>query len=276
MTGLELDRVSVRLDGTIIIDGVDCTMPRGALTAVIGPNGAGKSTLLHALAAALPVAAGTIHFGDDDLLAMPRRSRARLLALVEQDAATELNLNVTDVVALGRIPHQGAFGDASEHDRDVVDEALAAVGMQDFSHRLLDGLSGGERQRVLLARALAQQPSLLLLDEPTNHLDISAQLSTLELLHSLTLPLRLRPEPDAEPAAAGQHGITVLAALHDLTLAAQYSDHIIVLRHGAVVAAGPTASTLTPALIGEVYGVLVDVVTHPRTGRPLIAFSPLE
>lgn len=266
MTGLELDRVTVRLDGTIIIDGVNCTIPRGALTALIGPNGAGKSTLLHALAAALPVAAGTISFADDDLLALPRRARARLLALVEQDAATELNLTVSDVVALGRIPHQGLFGDTSQHDRDVVHGALSAVGMLDFSHRLLAELSGGERQRVLLARALAQEPSLLLLDEPTNHLDISAQLSTLDLLHSLTLG----------QSSSGAGGITVLAALHDLTLAAQYSDHVIVLRQGVVMAAGATASTLTAELISEVYGVQADVMEHPKTGRPLIAFSPLR
>lgn len=258
-TGLELDRVVVKVDGTVIIDGVTCAIPDDAVTALIGPNGAGKSTLLHTLAAALPLAEGRLRFNGSDLVAMPRRTRARMLALVEQDASTELPLTVADVVALGRIPHQGAFGDTTLADREIVASALAAAGMQNFADRNIAGLSGGERQRVLLARALAQQPTLLLLDEPTNHLDVAAQLTTLDLLRTLS-----------------DGGVTVLAALHDLTLAAQYSDHVIVLDQGSVVAAGPTATTLTAELIGAVYHVRADVIRHPRTGRGIIAFSPQE
>ncbi len=260
---LTVERVTVRVDGTLIIDGVDCVAPAGAVTALLGPNGAGKSTLLHALAGVLPVAAppggeSAIRFGGADLLAMPRRTRARTLALVEQDASTELSLSVAEVVALGRIPHQGPFADESAHDRTIARDALAAVGMTDFADRDVTGLSGGERQRVLLARALAQEPRLLLLDEPTNHLDIAAQLTTLALLRRL----------------AGS-GVTVLAALHDLTLAAGHSDHLIVLAGGRVVAAGPTVETLTSELIGEVYGVAADILQNPRTGRPVVALSPL-
>ena len=258
-SGLELDRVLVKVDGTVIIDGVTCAIPHNTVTALIGPNGAGKSTLLHTLAAALPLAEGRLRFNGDDLLAMPRRRRARMLALVEQDASTELPLTVADVVALGRIPHQGAFGDITLADQEIVDDALASTGMQGFADRNITGLSGGERQRVLLARALAQGPRLLLLDEPTNHLDVSAQLTTLDLLRTLA-----------------ETGVTVLAALHDLTLAAQYADHVIVLNQGSVVAAGPTATTLTAKLIGEVYQVRADVIPHPRTGRGIIAFSSRE
>lgn len=261
--GLDLERVSVRLDGTIVVDGVACSAPAGAVTALIGPNGAGKSTLLHALAGVLPLAASPagaaiVRFGGDDLLALPRRARARTLALVEQDASTELSLTVAEVVALGRIPYQGPFGDESDGDRALVREALAAVGMSAFADRDVTGLSGGERQRVLLARALAQDPRLLLLDEPTNHLDIAAQLSTLSLLRDL----------------AGR-GVTVLAALHDLTLAAGWSDSVIVLANGRVVAAGPTTTTLTPELIGTVYGVRAEILERPGA-RPTIAFSPRD
>jgi iron complex transport system ATP-binding protein len=130
--------------------------------------------------------------------------------------------------------------------------------MTAFADREFASLSGGERQRVMLARALAQEPSLLLLDEPTNHLDVGAQLEALTLLRRL----------------AGE-GMTVLAALHDLGLAATYSDHVIVLRDGRVVAAGPTAETLTPALLREVYGVQASVLVNPATGLPVLAFSPL-
>jgi iron complex transport system ATP-binding protein len=261
--GLSLDRVGVRLDGALVVDGVACSIPAGAVTALIGPNGAGKSTLLHALAGVLPVESaadgGTrVRFGDDDLLAMPRRSRARILALVEQDAGTELPLTVAEVVALGRIPHQGLFADESAQDRQHVHDALVSVGMEAFADRDVTGLSGGERQRVLLARALAQDPRLLLLDEPTNHLDIAAQLSTLSLLGSLAA-----------------RGVTVLAALHDLTLAAGWSDSVVVLSRGRVVASGPTRTTLTPELIGEVYGVRAEFLERPGA-RPTIAFSPRD
>ena len=260
--GLSIEHVTVRIDGTLILDGVDCSAPAGAVTALIGPNGAGKSTLLHALAGVLPIAAVSgglsgIRFDGADLLALPRRARARTLALVEQDASTELALTVAEVVALGRIPHLGLFAEETAQDRELARDALAAVGMTDFAGRDVTGLSGGERQRVLLARALAQEPRLLLLDEPTNHLDIAAQLATLALLRGLA-----------------DGGVTVVAALHDLTLAMGHSDHVIVLDHGRVVASGPTEETITPELIGAVYGVVADILHNPRTGRPVVALSP--
>lgn len=253
--GLGVERLTVHRDGHLIIDGIDCSAPPGAVTALIGPNGSGKSTLLHALATVLKSTSGVIRFDGDDLAFMHRRARARTIALVEQDANTELSLSVAEVVALGRIPHQGLFADESDADRTIARAALETVGMMDFAHRDVTELSGGERQRVLLARALAQEPHLLLLDEPTNHLDIAAQLSTLALLNDL---------------AGG--GVTVVAALHDLTLAVGWSDHLIVLADGRVVAAGPTATTLTPPLIDEVYGVHAELITR-KGHRPAIAFS---
>jgi iron complex transport system ATP-binding protein len=254
---LRSDRIVVTAGGALLIDGVSVAAPSGALTALIGPNGAGKSTLLRALAAVERPASGTVEFEGTDLLRMPRRQRARLAALVEQDSATDLALPVASVVALGRLPHQSLW--ARESTDPIIASALDAVGMTDFAERDFGTLSGGERQRVMLARAMAQEPRLLLLDEPTNHLDIAAQLSVLGLLRGL----------------AGE-GITVVAALHDLGLAASYSDHVIVLGGGSVVAAGPTELTLTPALIREVYGVEAVVLQNPVTGRPLIAFSPVE
>ncbi len=258
MSGLDVERLTVTRDGHLVIDGIDCSAPAGAVTALIGPNGSGKSTLLHALAAVLASSSGVIRFAGESLAEMPRRSRARTIALVEQDASTELSLTVAEAVALGRIPYQGMFADESDDDRAIASAALETVGMSDFAHRDVTGLSGGERQRVLLARALAQEPKLLLLDEPTNHLDISAQLETLALLREL----------------AGRQ-VTVIAALHDLTLAAGWSDHVIVLAHGRVVAAGPTMATLTPQLIDDVYGVRAEIVT--REGhKPTMAFSPRD
>ncbi len=255
--GLEASRIRVTAGSALLIDGVDCTVAPGTFSALVGPNGSGKSTLLRALAAVHHPAEGTVEFDGDDLIGMPRRQRARLVALVEQDAATDLSLAVAGVVALGRLPHQSLW--AADGADPIVDDALAAVDMTDFAARDFSTLSGGERQRVMLARALAQQPCLLLTDEPTNHLDIGAQLAVLGLLGRLAAD-----------------GMTVLAALHDLGLAAAYTDHVIVLRAGRVVAAGPTAPTLTPELIREVYGVEATVLVNPVTGRPVIAFSALR
>jgi iron complex transport system ATP-binding protein len=254
--GLEASRVTITADGVLIVDGVDCTVPEGSLSALIGPNGAGKSTLLRALAGVHRPGTGTVAFEGEDLFGMPRRERARIVAFLEQDTATETAMTVETVVALGRMPHETIWRDTSPDSARVVAESLAAVDMTAFAAREFGSLSGGERQRIMLARALAQHPRLLLLDEPTNHLDIGAQLAVLKLLEDL-------------------EGVTVLAALHDLGLAATYADHVIVLSGGRVVAAGPTAETLTPELIREVYGVRAVVLTNPVTKRPVIALSPL-
>ncbi|KQQ93360.1 hypothetical protein ASF62_16870 [Leifsonia sp. Leaf325] len=255
-SGLSLDRVAFARAGRVIIDGVDVTLPRGAFGALVGPNGAGKSTLLHLIASIERAASGGIVFDGAALPTMPRRERARTVAVAEQQSDTELDLSVVDVVMLGRTPHLGAFASASATDAAVVRDALAAVGAADLATRRFHTLSGGERQRVTLARALAQQPSLLLADEPTNHLDIRSQLSALSLLAELA-----------------RGGLTVLAALHDLGHAAAYADHVIVLAEGRVVAAGDPATVLTPDLVLDVYGVRAAVLRHPLTGRPLLAFA---
>ncbi|EPR76798.1 Vitamin B12 ABC transporter, ATPase component BtuD [Leifsonia rubra CMS 76R] len=256
-SGLVGERISITAEGTLLIDNIDCTVARGSLSALVGPNGAGKSTLLRALTAVQAPASGTVRFDGNDLVGMPRRQRARLAAFVEQDATTDSALTVDMVVRLGRLPHQSLWEADSAESAAVVDESLATVEMTTFREREFQSLSGGEKQRVMLARALAQQPQLLALDEPTNHLDIAAQLSVLELLQHLRTT-----------------GVTVLAALHDLSLAASYCDHIIVLSHGRVVAAGATGTVLTEALIAEVYGVHASILQNPVTGKPLIGFSP--
>ncbi|MEJ3405823.1 ATP-binding cassette domain-containing protein [Rathayibacter sp. YIM 133350] len=253
---LDLQRVRFGRDGRLIIDNIDCTLPRGSLGALVGPNGAGKSTLLHLIAAVEAPDAGSLAFDGRSLTAMRRRDRARVVALAEQQSDTELDLSVFDVVMLGRTPHLGRFASASAHDEAVVRRSLEDVGATALSERRFHTLSGGERQRVTLARALAQEPALLLADEPTNHLDIRAQLAALGLLAELA-----------------RGGITVLTALHDLTHAAAYADHVIVLAQGRVVAAGNPAEVLTPQLIREVYGVDAAVLPHPLTGRPLLAFA---
>ncbi|WP_082492041.1 ATP-binding cassette domain-containing protein [Leifsonia sp. Root4] len=272
--GLQTERLRITRAGRLVIDGVDCTLPSGRLGALVGPNGAGKSTLLHLIAGVLTqdpapqrqapgtahavASPGTVHFDGERLDTASRRSRARVVALAEQHADSQSEISVTDAVLLGRTPHRSLFAAPGDDDRAFALRCLADVGALELAGRLYRTLSGGERQRVNLARALAQEPRLLLLDEPTNHLDIRAQLDTLTLVSGLT-----------------ERGLTALAALHDLNLAAAFADHVIVLAAGRVVAAGPPASVLTEELIRAVYGVDATALTHPRTGRLLLAFSTL-
>lgn len=256
---LSAERVSFRRGGRMLVDDVDCTVETGSLTALVGPNGAGKSTLLHLIAAVETQASGAIQLAGTPARTMRRRARARYTALVEQQAETELDLTVMDVVLLGRTPHVSPLAAPGGGDVDIARSALRRAGAEEFASRRFQELSGGERQRVLLAKAIAQQPMLLLMDEPTNHLDIQAQLHTLGLMRSLA-----------------DDGVAILAALHDLTLAARFADRVIVIDRGRVAASGSPADTLTPELIRTVYGVRADVIPHPVDGTPLIAFSTLD
>ncbi len=186
---------------------------------------------------------------------MHRRERARTVAIAEQDADTSVAMPVADVVALGQYPHTSLWASARDTDQ-IVAASLLTAGAAQLEHRDFSTLSGGERQRVLLARALAQRPRLLLLDEPTNHLDVAAQLGTLGLVRDLA-----------------RDGLTVVAAMHDLTLAATYCDRVVVLSAGKVVGAGGVLDVLEPGLIRDVYGV--DATVLEVDGRPVIAFRPL-
>ncbi|MDO8148379.1 ATP-binding cassette domain-containing protein [Isoptericola sp. b515] len=268
--GLTAERVRWSVGDRLILDDVDVTAPPGALTGLVGPNGTGKSSLLRLVAGVERPDGGLVSLvsrrgapGDaeasQDLLAMARRRRARTLAFVEQDAASELPVTVFDAVLLGRTPHRSVLAGPTEDDHAIAHAALERAGAGDLAAREVSTLSGGERQRVHMARALAQQPRVLLLDEPTNHLDVAAQLATMRLVGELAAD-----------------GVTVLAALHDLSLAAATCDHVVVLAPepaGRVVAAGPVEEVLVPEVIDPTYGVRTTVLRHPRTGRPVLTFD---
>ncbi|MDQ2623731.1 MAG: ATP-binding cassette domain-containing protein [Actinomycetota bacterium] len=255
---LSAREVSWGAGGRVIVDGVSFSVPAGSVTGLLGPNGAGKSSLLRLLAGVAVPDGGAVLADGADVHRAPRRERARTMALLEQETHPSVPLTVLDVVLLGRIPHRSGWSlpraadDA--HDDALARTHLAKVGLGGFDGREFSTLSGGERQRVQVARALAQEPRILLLDEPTNHLDVAAQLSLLSLVRGL--------------------GLTTVAALHDLNLAAGWCDHVVVLDSGRVVADGAPREVLTPELIERVYGVRSHVLEHPGTGRPLIAFDP--
>ncbi|MDG9688978.1 ABC transporter ATP-binding protein [Streptomyces sp. DH17] len=249
---LSAERVSRAAGGRLILDGVDLSPRPGAMTGLLGPNGSGKSTLLRLLAGVLAPASGVVTLDGRPLDRIGRRDVARRVAVVEQQADTQVELTVLDVVRLGRIPHRRAWAPASAADEEAVAEAMARTGLTGQADRLWHTLSGGERQRVQIARALAQGPRELLLDEPTNHLDIQHQLDVLALVAALPT--------------------TSVVALHDLNLAAMYCDHLVVLSEGRVVATGGPAEVLTADLVAEVYGVRAEVTGTGPGGRPHVRF----
>ncbi|RJQ90085.1 ABC transporter ATP-binding protein [Amycolatopsis panacis] len=253
---ISLNGVSVTAAGRTLVEDVTLAASQGRFVGLLGPNGSGKSTTLRAVYQVLKPSAGAVLVDGKPLESMTARTRARAIAAVAQESHTEFDFTVSEVVAMGRLPHHGLLDRMTAGDRQWCDVALAQVGLAHLADRGVLTLSGGERQRVLIARALAQQPRILVLDEPTNHLDIRHQLEILTLVRG--------------------SGLTVLAALHDLNLAAAMCDAVHVLDHGRLVASGTPEQVLTPPLLAEVFGVHAAVVRHPATGRPQLLFDRLE
>ncbi|WP_432025785.1 ABC transporter ATP-binding protein [Streptomyces sp. 1222.5] len=240
---LTVDQLRITLDHRPILHAVSLEARKGDIVGLVGPNGSGKSTLLRAVYRSLRPADGVVAVGGDDVWALSARAAARRTAAVLQDATGNTSgLTVTEIVALGRAPHHGLLGRDGAEDHRAVEDAIDRCGVRPYADRDYASLSGGERQRVLLARALAQQPRLLVLDELTNHLDIRARFELLDLIRTT--------------------GVTTLAVLHDLDLAARLCDHMVVLHEGTVVVAGPVLEVLTPEILADVFGVRASAERH--------------
>ncbi|MGI5321449.1 ABC transporter ATP-binding protein [Actinomadura nitritigenes] len=247
--------LDVSLGGRPVLKDVSLEVAAGSWTAVIGPNGAGKSTLLRAVLGLLP-SAGEIAVAGADLAAMKPRQRARLVAYAPQSPNLPVGMAVFDYTLLGRSPYIPHLGRESARDRAIAREVLDRLDLAGLADRPLDHLSGGERQRVVLARALAQQTSVLLLDEPTTALDIGHQQQVMELIDQLRL----------------SDGLTVVTTIHDLTLAGQYADGLVLLSDGRVAAAGTPGEVLTRTAIQEHFDARVHVLPGPD-GRPLLSLE---
>ncbi|GAB3682495.1 ABC transporter ATP-binding protein [Saccharopolyspora tripterygii] len=253
MSRLEVRGLSAGYRRTTVVSGVSTTVDTSGWLGIIGPNGAGKSTLLKAIAGLLGHT-GEVLVDGRALTSLRRRERARTVAYAPQIPQLPVGLTVTDYVLLGRTPHLGALGREGRSDLDVVDELLTRLDLTHLAGRALHTLSGGERQRTVLARSLAQRAGVLLLDEPTTGLDIGHAQSLLDLVDELRAEL----------------GTTVVTTLHDLTLAAQYADDLLLLADGTPAAHGTPAEVLTPEALHTHYAARAAILRTPD-GTPVIA-----
>ena len=240
--------ISYSVDAKKLLDSVNLRAGRGQFLGLIGPNGAGKSTLLRALSGMLGNHEGDVSLEGVDASSLSSKDIARMLALVPQVAPDTHGFTSLEVVLMGRYPHMGRFQIEGRADERIAMEAMKLTETEEFADRTLDTLSGGERQRVFVSRAFAQQPRVLLLDEPTANLDILHQLRVLNLIREST-----------------NGGLTAIAAIHDLSMAARYCDRLALLSHGRVVAEGTPEEVLTPERIEAAYGVRAAVYRDPIT-----------
>jgi iron complex transport system ATP-binding protein len=252
---LLVEDVRVELDGAVIVGGLSLQVGEGEWLGVIGPNGAGKTTLLRAVAGLVPFT-GSIRLFGDEVAGLSRRDIARRVALVPQTPVIPPHMTVLDYVVIGRTPHLGYTGAPEARDVDACRAALARLDVAQLADRRLGSLSGGERQRALLARAMAQDARLIILDEPTTALDVGAQQQVLELVADLR----------------ESRALTVLSAMHDLTVAGQYPDRLVLIDGGREAMSGSPAEVLTEETIARHYGASVRVISEGES----IAVVPLR
>lgn len=255
MTGiLKASALTFEVDGKRMIDNVSlCVLP-GEILGIIGANGAGKTTLLRMLSAITKPKSGSIMIDSRSVSDMPVREIAQNVALVPQIPGFTYGFTCLEVVMMGRYPFMGRLQVESETDKKIVQEAMRTTDTWQFADRLVTTLSGGERQRVFLARALAQQPKVMLLDEPTANLDINHQIKMFEIVKSLTAS-----------------GMSAIAAIHDISLAARYCNRLLILSRGSMLAVGAPDVVLTTENISKGFGVAAGVYKDPITGSLAIA-----
>jgi iron complex transport system ATP-binding protein len=258
---LRSDNVTLTYGADPVVADLSLAVPDGKITTIIGPNGCGKSTVLRALARLLRPSGGAVVLDGQLIHRLPTREVARRLGLLHQQTTTPNGILVEDLVRRGRYPHQAFLQPPSRRDEEAVDRALQLTGMTELRRRHVDQLSGGQRQRAWMAMALAQETPLLLLDEPTTFLDVAHQLDVVDLIQRLN----------------AEEGRTIVMVLHDVNEAARASHHIVAMRDGRILRAGPPSEVLEPALLAELYGIPCDVYPHPARdvsvcvpcGRPI-------
>ncbi|KAB3523227.1 ATP-binding cassette domain-containing protein [Corynebacterium sp. zg254] len=251
---LQAQDVTLHYGDRVIARDLSLSIAPGKITSIIGPNGCGKSTLLKSLARLLHPSAGRVELDGKKLQEWGSKELARTLGLLPQTPLAPEGITVVDLVGRGRTPYQGMLGRWSSDDYDAVAQAMTMTGVAELAERSIEELSGGQRQRVWIAMALAQRTDVLLLDEPTTYLDVAHQLDVLDLLKELNLT----------------HQTTIVMVLHDLNLAARYSDELVAMRDGAIVTSGTPEHVVTQDNVQRIFNVKSQVITDPVSGSPLV------
>lgn len=258
MFSLRLDKVTLGYGDRLVLRDISLEANPGEIVGIIGPNGCGKSTLIKGITRLLAPHSGRIFIDGHDIANTSRGDLARLIAVVPQNPVLPELFTALEIVLMGRTPHLGHFSYEGKRDLAIAYRAMEVTQTIALAERRVGELSGGERQRLTIARALAQEPKIILLDEPTAHLDINYQLETFDLIRKLCLEQKL----------------VVVAALHDLNLAAQYCDRLIMLNQGGICCQGVPGVVIKAKIIKEVYGAEVYVYPHPINGLPAILIAP--
>lgn len=251
---LEARGVTLSYDGAAVVEGLDLSIAHGAVTTLIGANGSGKSTILKAFGRLLAPSSGTVELSGRPIRGMSARAVARELAILPQKPLTPSATTVRDLVSRGRHPHQSMLKPWAPGDRAIIDAALRSTGLLEVADRDAGSLSGGQLQRAWIALVLAQESPMILLDEPTTFLDLSHQLEVLRLVRTINR----------------ERGATVVMVLHDLSLAARYSDRLVVIGQGRVLADGTPWEVLTPEILRQAFDLEALVIRDPSTGSPLV------
>ena len=253
---LSVENITVKINKVDIVKSISLHAQKGDFVGILGPNGSGKSTFLKSIYGVLNYDNGCIKLDGKDIKTISLSDIAKDMAVVGQFNTINFDLSVFDILLMGRSPHLGTWKKDSEEDYKIAFYAIKKVGMEKSLDRSFATLSGGEKQRVVLARALTQQPQVLILDEPTNHLDIKYQIEILSLVKDL--------------------GICVVAALHDLSLAAQFCNEIYIIKHGELIAKGKPKDIITANMVKEVYEIDCDIVYNENTGAMMISYYPFQ
>jgi iron complex transport system ATP-binding protein len=228
---IEASGIKYRYSSDWVLNGLDLAVQKGEIAGIIGPNGSGKTTVLKLLSKVLKQQAGSVRIMGRDIASMKQKEIARILAVVPQGTSIAFPFTVREIVLMGRSPHLGILQMEQESDMKIADNAMALTDTLEFADRSIDELSGGERQRVIIARALAQDPEVMLLDEPTSYLDINHQIEIFDLIKRLN----------------GERNLTVVIVSHDLNMAAEYCDRLILLKNGIVYKDGSPKEVITEA-----------------------------
>ncbi|NKF07934.1 ABC transporter ATP-binding protein [Clostridium gasigenes] len=253
MNSIVTNNLDISYDEALIVKALDMNIPHGKITSIIGPNGCGKSTVLKAVGRILKPKNGLIYLNGEDIHNLSTKAIAQAMAVLPQTPTAPSGLTVEELVAYGRFPHQKRFGRLTAEDNKIVKWAIEITKLTKLEHREVDTLSGGQRQRVWIAMALAQQTDLILLDEPTTYLDLSHQLEVLELLYCLNK----------------NQGCTIVMVLHDLNLAARFSDYMIAIRDGEIIKEGTPEEVMTVPVLKEVFTIDAQIINEPITKRPV-------